>query len=566
MTLSYLFPEVNELQPVGPDEVLLVASGDLRQSANEVCWPAQAEMEEQLAAAFAAEGFQLRRAHPYDPERKHGFISNQRMGMDVFAKIHPDAPVVVAEAVWQYSNHVLAGLISHRGPILTVANWSGQWPGLVGMLNLNGSLAKADVCFSTLWSKDFTDEFFLRGLRQWLHQHRIDHDISHVRPLDLDSLSAEERRLGAALAAQLKSRKAILGVFDEGCMGMYNAIIEDYLLNPLGVYKERLSQSALVAAMREVSDAEAQKVRAWLDQRGMKFMTGTKEETDLTDAQILEQCKMYIAALRIAADFSCDAIGIQYQQGLKDLVPASDLVEGLLNNVERPPACSKDGRELYAGAPLPHFNEVDECAGLDLLVTNRVWTAMHFDPASTLHDVRWGEHYIGGGIDDFVWVFQISGAVPPSHLAGGYAGAISERQPSMYFRLGGGTLRGVCKPGHVVWSRVFVEGGELHIDIGRATAVELPAAETARRLHSVTPQWPIMHTVLHGITRDQLMARHHANHVNVAYAPTADAADRALAAKASMFASLGVRVHLCGEVAGSPAGDETKLNLAERIG
>ena len=36
---------------------------------------------------------------------------------------------------------------------------------------------------------------------------------------------------------------------------MYNAIIEDYLLNPLGIYKERLSQSALVAAMREVSDA-----------------------------------------------------------------------------------------------------------------------------------------------------------------------------------------------------------------------------------------------------------------------------------------------------------------------
>ena len=63
----------------------------------------------------------------------------------------------------------------------------------------------------------------------------------------------------------MQARKAILGVFDEGCMGMYNAIIEDYLLNPLGVYKERLSQAALVAAMRDVSDAEAQKIRDWLD-------------------------------------------------------------------------------------------------------------------------------------------------------------------------------------------------------------------------------------------------------------------------------------------------------------
>ena len=40
----------------------------------------------------------------------HGFIWNQRMGMDVFAGIHPDAPVIVAEAVWEYTHHVLAGL------------------------------------------------------------------------------------------------------------------------------------------------------------------------------------------------------------------------------------------------------------------------------------------------------------------------------------------------------------------------------------------------------------------------------------------------------------------------
>jgi len=80
---------------------------------------------------------------------------------------------------------------------------------------------------------------------------------------------------------------------------------------------------------------------------------------------------MYIAATRIADQFGCDAIGIQYQLGLTDVAPASDLVEGLLNNVERPPVYDASGRELYAGKALPHFNEVDECAGLDALVTNR---------------------------------------------------------------------------------------------------------------------------------------------------------------------------------------------------
>jgi hypothetical protein len=538
----YSIPQIEAPIAVAVGEVVLIASGDLRQSANEVCWPAQAAAEGAVIKAFAAEGIKVRRAHAYREDLKHGFIDSQRMGMDVFATIDPDAPLVVVESVWQYSHHVLAGLLSHRGPILTVANWSGQWPGLVGMLNLNGSLVKAGREFSTIWSKDFEDEFFKKGLRQWIQEGKIDHDLSHVHPLDLASLPAEERSLGVSLAKYLKSHKAILGVFDEGCMGMFNAIIEDSLLNPTGVFKERLSQSSLVAAMQTVTDAEAGKVRTWLDNSGINFITGPNEATDLTDAQILGQCKMYIAAMRIADEFGCDAIGIQYQQGLKDLVPASDLVEGLLNNVERPPVFDATGKELYAGKPLPHFNEVDECVGLDQIFTNRVWTAMHMDPATTLHDVRWGEEYKG----EFVWVFQISGAVPASHIAGGYSKAISERQPAMYFRLGGGTLKGVCKPGSVVWSRIYSQGGKLHVDMGRATAIELPAEETERRLQSVTPQWPIMHVLLHGIRRDQFMARHPANHINVAYADTPEMADKALAAKAAMMAELDITVHLCG--------------------
>ena len=80
----------------------------------------------------------------------------------------------------------------------------------------------------------------------------------------------------------------------------------------------------------------------------------------------------------------------------------------------------------------------------------------------------------------------------------------------------------------------------------RSPTAAVPREETERRWQATTAQWPIMHVVLHGVSRDQFMARHHANHVNVAYAPDAEAADRALAAKAAMFAELGVRVHLCG--------------------
>ena len=240
--------------------VYLIANGDLRTSANRKCEPAQAAMEEQIARALAAEGWSVRRAHPFDPLKGHGFIDSQKRGMAVFEGIPEDAPLIVAEAVWQYSHHILHGLLTHRGPILTLANWSGQWPGLVGMLNLNGSLTKAGVKFSTLWSEQFEDAFFRNGLHAWLRDGVLEHDTSHVRPFEAAVAPGEAVSLGRAYAAGLKKKKAIMGVFDEGCMGMYNAIIPDELLHSTGVFKERLSQSALYAKMLTVSDAEARAV------------------------------------------------------------------------------------------------------------------------------------------------------------------------------------------------------------------------------------------------------------------------------------------------------------------
>jgi hypothetical protein len=500
-------------------------------------------LENALGSAVRQFGYEIRRAHPFQSSKGHGSIDSQRYGIDVFRQIPTEAPVIVAEAVWQYSHHVLAGLYHHQGPILTVANWSGQWPGLVGMLNLNASLTKAGLTYDSLWSEYFLDDYFLTRLGRWLQGHRIQHDLSHVKPLASQVLPELPDNVGRKIAADLLDRKAVLGVFDEGCMGMYNAIIPDELLHPMGIFKERLSQSALFAAMKRVPDQEAQSVRDWLNSKGMTFRTGSDEASELTDKQVLEQCRMYIAALRIADEFGCAAIEIQYQQGLKDLVPASDLVEGLLNNVDRPPVNeSGTDRILYPNAALPHFNEVDECAGVDALITNRVWSELKLDPETTLHDIRFGEQYKG----EFVWVLEISGAAPPNHFIGGYKGAVSERQPAMYFPLGGGTLKGVSKPGEIVWSRIFVESDRLKADIGRATVVEMPREEVERRWASTTPQWPMMNAVLHGVSRDQLMARHKSNHIQVAYGKDAASADVAMSAKAVAFRELGIEVYKCG--------------------
>jgi len=531
-------------------DVVLVASGDSRLLANQRCWPAQEALEAHVSRAFAELGRRVVRGHPVDPVKRHGFIDGQARGITIFRGIDPDAPLVVAEAVWEYTSHILAGLVRHRGPILTLANWSGEWPGLVGMLNVNASMTKAGIPYSSIWSEDFRDAFAKNGIRRWLEDGAITHDTSHARPVDERTFPAAleaDRARGFALGEALSRDQAILGVFDEGCMGMYNAIVPDDLLHGLGLFKERLSQSALYASMKEVPDETARRHYEWLLARGMRFRLGRDEATELTEAQVIEGLKMYDAAVRLAHDFGCTAIGIQYQQGLKDVCVASDLAEGLLNNPDRPPVRGADGAALFEGLPVPHFNEVDECAGVDAVLTNRVWSDLGFDPSTTLHDVRWGAEVSESGVDGFVWVFEISGAVPASHLAGGYAGAVGERQPPMYFPRGGSTLKGVSKPGEIVWSRVYVRGNALHMDIGRGGVVRLSEEETQRRWNATTPQWPIMHAVTYGVSRDQMMAKHMANHIQVAYAPDAAAANRALVRKASMARALGLRVNLCGD-------------------
>ena len=536
------------------NDIYLVASGDLRISANFACWPAQEEMERKIGEAFKALGFSIIRAHDYDPKEKHGFISTQRMGMQVFQKIPKDARVIVACAVWQYSYHVLAGLRDHKGPILTIANWSGEHPGLVGLLNLNASLTKMDVEYSSLWSEDFTDAFFVKGIEGWVHSGHIKKDWSHVHSFKTSDCKKEDRAIGAKLAEDIKHEHVILGFFDEGCMGMYNALFDDEMLNKIGFYKERMSQSALLHQMSLVTPEEAESVFQWMVTRGLTFKFGSNPTSELTKDQVIEQCRMYIAAIRMADFYGCNAIGIQYQQGLKDSCAASDLAEGLMNNVDRPPVWKHNQPQsetpLFADNAVPHFNEVDTGVAVDCVVTNRVWRELGLDPATTLHDIRWGDPWVdpATGEESFVWVFEISGSAPASHFPGGYNGACSERQVPMYFPLGGGTLKGNSKPGVVVWSRIFVMDHQLHCDMGLCDVVALPEEETERRLKATTYQWPIMSAVLRGITRDQMMSRHKANHIQVAYGADEETAKRALHSKACVFHDLGIKVHWCGHI------------------
>ncbi len=416
------------------------------------------------------------------------------------------------------------------------------------MLNLNGSLTKAGVKYSTLWSKDFEDAFFLDGLKSWLTTGEVKHDQSHVKPFDAASVAAEDKALAGRIAAEWRKDKLIMGVFDEGCMGMYNALIPDELLMPMGIFKERMSQSALYFAATQVPVEEGRAAYQWMVDKGMTFHLGSDPKSELTEDQVIDQCRMYIAAVRLADQFGCAAVGIQYQQGLKDLWPASDLIEGMLNNSDRPPVARADGSIIRDGEPIVHFNEVDECVALDALMINRVHKELGQPIETTLHDIRWGDKDEGGTVDEFVWVFEISGAVPPAHNKGGWAGSESYRQTPMFFPAGGGTIKGYSKAGDIIWSRIFVEDNKLHLDIGRGKAHELSPEECERRSRATDYPWPIMNATLSGVDRDTMMGRHKANHIQVVYADDEAAARRAINMRAALAEALGISVCLCGDI------------------
>ena len=84
------------------------------------------------------------------------------------------------------------------------------------------------------------------------------------------------------------------------------------------------------------------------------------------------------------------------------------------------------------------------------------------------------------------------------------------------------------------------------MDLGRGGVVALPQAETQRRWDATTSAWPIMHAVTYGVSRDEFMAKHKANHIQVVYANSTADADKALLARAAMAQALGISVNICG--------------------
>jgi hypothetical protein len=545
--LTLNLPQARPMIKAGEKEVLLVTNADLRESANVECWPVQNKFEDKLKAALEQRfGTSAKRAHLYKTEKRHGFISSQREGSDLFAAIDPEAPVIVLLTAWQYSHHLAPSLAKHRGPVLLLANFDGTWPGLVGMLCMAGTLTSLGKAHSRLWSADFDDDFFFKGLESWLKTGKITHDTSYLQPVDASHPAAKTPAwaIGRKVGEYVLQHKEIIGLFDSFCMGMINGVFPQKALVDIGMPMESLSQSALLVEMAKVPQSLREQCLHWYETRGMKFMFGSDPAKELTRDQVLEQCAMMIAMARFTQRFGLSAVGVQYQQGLANSCAASDFAEGAIGSTERFPIPDEDGKVIRAGKAIPCINEVDMGTAIPQTMLWRLLDSLGLPAETTLHDIRWGSEYQG----TFYWDFEISGSVPFEHIKGGIAGATGYRQPAMYFPKGGATIAGQGKAGRLIWARAHYEGTQVILHIGTAHAVELPAAEFERRRRATTYEWPLLNCTLDGVGRDDLMAGHQSNHITVAYVDEDKLADvvRAFVAQA---VTQNVKVFVAGDAA-----------------
>lgn len=545
--LDLSLPDVPARLSPAADEVLFVTNADLRESANVACWPVEEKYEALLTEALANLGRKAVRAHPVKADRGHGFIASQREGSDVFAGIDPDAPVIVLLTAWQYSHHIAPSLVTHRGPVLLLANFDGTWPGLVGMLCMAGSLTALGRPYSRLWSENFDDAFFLDGLGEWLATGRIAHDLGHLTEVTADHpvMETEAGRIGARVGAWSLRNKEIIGLFDTLCMGMINGTFPQQAMCAIGMPVESLSQADLLVEMAEIPEALREECLAWYEARGMTFRFGADPATELTREQVREQCAMLIALARYVERFGLACVGVQYQQGLARCCAASDFAEGAIGSAERFPIPAADGHVIREGKPIPCANEVDMGTAIPQVMMFRLLDALGLPSETTLHDVRWGSDWEG----EFVWDFEISGAVPFGHLKGGIAGATGYRQPPMYFPKGGSTIAGQGKAGRLLWARAHYEGTDVILQVGTGRGIELPEAEFERRRRATCYEWPLLNATLDGVGRDQLMAGHQSNHIAIAYVEEARLADilRAFVAQAL---TQNIRVQVAGEARG----------------
>jgi L-fucose isomerase-like protein len=471
--------------------------GDGRPRPNELALPNVEEATAQLERALARLG--------RESYRIEGFLSKPHHAIERLAPV--DDPLIAVCAHWFYGPHTTDGVVGKDNPLLLASNFSGRWPGLVGLLNTSACLQSLGREHSRIWTDavDWTsDGPFMERLEAWCSSGSLAYGEDDLH--DETAISAEAAQRAAAVADGFRRRRALVMMLGDTSMGMINGYFGPRVLNRHAFTEHKIDQAWIIDRGRDIAERRLDAALAFVEARGLTFHWRAAGAEDFDRHASREQLRDYLAVLDLASEYRADCIGWQYQLGLLPLRPPSDLAEGLFNSTCRP---ESNGDTLVCAT------EADQGNALPMEMLKRLLAAKGLHQAVMFHDVRWGAEHGGR----FLWVLLNSGscgAYAFNHDPDSLAGAHSYRQPRAYFPVPGGTLAGESLPGEITWARAYLKHEALWMDVGRGEAVALPAETRDAWWQGTTREWPFMAADL-GIGRDTLMAHYSSNHVAVAY-------------------------------------------------
>ena len=478
-------------------KIALFWPGDQRPKPNELAQPNVEEATQQLERALR----KLGRAS----YRVEGFLSKPHHAIEKLGPI--DDPLIGVCVHWFYGPHTTDGVVGKSNPLLLASNFSGRWPGLVGLLNTGACLESLDRAHSRIWSDapDLSaDDAFMQRLEQFCSTGAIaygEQDVAYDYPVSAPAAQRAER-----VAASFRRRRALIMMLGDTSMGMINGYFGPRLLTRHGFSEHKVDQAWLIDRGRGIAEQRIDAALAFVKAKGVTFHWGEPGVEDFGERDTREQLRDYLAVLDLCAEFKADCIGWQYQLGLINLRAPSDFAEGLLNSSCRP---ESDGDTIACAT------EADQGNAVPMEMLKRLLKDKGLHQAVMFHDVRWGAEHDGR----FLWVLLNSGscgAYAFNHDPDTLQGVHSYRQPRQYFPVPGGTFAGESLPGAITWARAYIKGGELWMDVGKGEVVKLPEETRDAWWNGTTREWPFMAADL-GIGRDTLMAHYLSNHVAVAY-------------------------------------------------
>jgi L-fucose isomerase-like protein len=482
-------------------KVALFWPGDARPKPNELALPSVTEATVQLEQALRKLG--------REPYRIEGFLSKPHEAIDKLGPI--DDPLIGLCVHWLYGPHTTDGVVGKDNPLLLASNFSGRWPGLVGLLNTGACLESLGRPFSRVWTEapDWSrDAAFMERLDEWCTTGRIQYpetDIAYHAPVSKDAAAIARK-----VADGIRRRRVLILMLGDTSMGMINGYFGPRLLNRHGFTEHKVDQAWIIDRGRRIEDARIDLALALLRQKGLHFHWHEPGAPDFDEASTREQLRDYLVVKDLIDENKADCLGWQYQLGLIPLRPPSDLAEGLFNSTCRPES---------NGDTVACATEADQGNVVPMEMMKRLLKEKGLHQAVMFHDVRWGAPDPDPARRRFLWVLLNSGscgAYAMNHDPDTLQGVHSYRQPSMYFPTPGGTFAGESLPGVMTWARAYIRGDRLWMDIGRGEVVKLPPATRDAWWEGTTRQWPFMAADMH-MSQETLMAHYLSNHVAVAY-------------------------------------------------